>query len=276
MMQWQKALTAATTAGIAASGLESLSLRKRVRDLPVNGLPRELEALTILHVSDVHAGFGPGLGLLRRSVDWARELEPDIVAVTGDLVARRRAARGFAAVAAELVATARHGAYAVLGNHDLGRGRDPFAQGWDAADLGGLELLDGAATELSLNGRRISVAGGSAQRYFREPAYDPATHLDASADLRILLCHFPDVLPRLATGCAQLVLSGHLHGGQICLPWPGGRVGLAHPLSGPLAAVEASNGTVMHVSPGLGTTFVPLRFFAQPEVTLLRLYSQPR
>ncbi len=200
MMRWQKALTAATAAGIAASGAESVTLRKRVRDLPVNGLPRELEALTILHVSDVHAGFGPGLGLLRRCVDWARELEPDLVAVTGDLVARRRAAPGFAAAAAELVATARHGAYAVLGNHDLARGRDPFAQGWDAADLGGLELLDGAATELSLNGRRISLAGASARRYFREPEYDPASHLDVSADLRILLCHFPDVLPRLAPG----------------------------------------------------------------------------
>jgi predicted MPP superfamily phosphohydrolase len=276
MMRWQKAVTAAAATGLAASGAEALTLRKRVRELPIGGLPRELEGLTILHVSDVHAGYGPGLTLLRRCVDWARELEPDLVAVTGDLVARRSAAPGFAAAAAELVASARHGAYAVLGNHDLARGRDPFAQGWDAADLGGLELLDGAATELSLNGRRISIAGGSAARHFREPEYDPSQHLDVSADLRILLFHFPDVLARLGAGYAHLVLAGHLHGGQICLPWPGGRVGLAHPRSGPLAAVEAYNGTTMHVSPGIGTTFVPLRFFAQPEVTLLRLYSQPR
>ena len=87
----------------------------------------------------------------------------------------------------------------------------------------------------------------------------------------MLLCHFPDALPQLASGRVQLVLSGHLHGGQICLPWPGGRVGLAHPRSGPVTALEACNGTVMHVSPGLGTTFVPLRLFARPEVTLLRL-----
>ena len=93
----------------------------------------------------------------------------------------------------------------------------------------------------------------------------------SSADLRILLCHYPDMLPRLRTGWAHLVLAGHLHGGQICVPWPGGRVGLAHPRSGPITALEACNGTVMHVSPGLGTTFVPFRLFAQPEVTLLRL-----
>jgi predicted MPP superfamily phosphohydrolase len=276
MMRWHKAVAAVAAAGITASGAESLTLRRRVRDLPIAGLPRELEGLTILHVSDVHAGYGPGLVLLRRCLEWASELEPDLVAVTGDLVARRKAAPDFSAAAAELVAAARHGAFCVLGNHDLARGRDPFAQGWDPGDLGGLQLLDGAARELSLNGRRISVAGASADRFFRDRAYDPASHLDVEADLRILLCHFPDVLPRLATGWAQLVLAGHLHGGQICAPWPGGRIGLAHPRSGPPAAIEACDGTVMHVSPGIGTTFLPLRFLAQPEVTLLRLYAQAR
>jgi predicted MPP superfamily phosphohydrolase len=271
MMRWQKAVAAASAVGLAASGAESLSLRRRVRNLPLPGLPRELDGLTILHISDVHAGFGPGLSLLRRCAAWARELEPDLVAVTGDLVARRRAAPGFAAAAEELVAAATHGAFAVLGNHDLARGHDPFAQGWDADDLGGMTLLDGAAEELTLHGQRISIAGASAKRLMGAAAYDPATHLDVSADLRILLCHFPDILPRLAPGWANLVLSGHLHGGQICLPWPGGRIGLAHPASGPVSSIEADDGTVMHVSPGLGTTFVPLRLFAQPEVTLLRL-----
>jgi predicted MPP superfamily phosphohydrolase len=273
MMRWHRAVTAAAAAGIAASGVEALTLRKRVRDIALFGMPSKMDGLTILHISDVHAGYGPGLALLRRCAEWARELEPDLIAVTGDLVARRRAAPGFASVAGELVAAARHGAFAVLGNHDLARGRDPFAQGWDAGDLGGLSLLDGAAVELSLSGHRVSIAGASADRMMFDREYDPAEHLDASADLRILLCHFPDALPRLASGWAHLVLAGHLHGGQICMPWPGGRIGLAHPRSGPVSALEACNGTVMHVSPGLGTTFVPLRFLAQPEVTLLRLRS---
>ena len=162
-------------------------------------------------------------------------------------------------------------AVAVLGNHDLAEGRDPFAQGWDAGDLGGVTLLDGAAIELAVGGHRISLAGASAARMMRKTGYDPVSHLDPSADLRVLLCHFPHMLPRLEPGIAHLVLAGHLHGGQICAPWPGGRIGLAHPRSGPISALEASNGTVMHVSPGLGTTFVPLRFLARPEVTLLRL-----
>ncbi len=96
-------------------------------------------------------------------------------------------------------------------------------------------------------------------------------HLDVGADLRILLCHYPSMLPRLRSGWAHLVLAGHLHGGQICLPWPGGRIGLAHPQSKAITSFEACNGTVMHTSPGIGTTFVPLRLLARPEVTLLRL-----
>ena len=62
--------------GLAASGLESITLRKRVRDLPLAGLPGELDGLTILHVSDVHAGYGPGLTLLRRCVEWAPSSSP--------------------------------------------------------------------------------------------------------------------------------------------------------------------------------------------------------
>ena len=271
MMRLKRAVTAAAAVGVAAAGAEALTLRKRVRDVPLLGLPSDLAGLAVMHISDVHAGYGPGLTLLRRCVAWARELEPDIIALTGDLVARRRAAPGFAAAAADLAAAARHGAFASLGNHDLAHGRDPFAQGWDPGDLGGMTLLDGTAAELPVNGRRISIAGASAERLLSRRAYDPSAHLDVSADLRILLCHYPDMLPRLRSGWAHLVLAGHLHGGQICVPWPGGRVGLAHPRSGPITALEACNGTVMHVSPGLGTTFVPFRLFAQPEVTLLRL-----
>jgi uncharacterized protein len=276
MMRLNRAIAATAAMGMAAAGAESLTLRRRVRDVPLSGMPSGLDGLTLLHVSDVHAGYGPGLLHLRRCVEWAEEIQPDLVAVTGDLVARRRAARGFASAAAGLVGAARHGAFAVLGNHDRAHGNDPFAQGWDAGDLGGLALLDGAATGLMVHGHRISVAGASIERTLRDRAYDPSTHLDVDADLRILLCHYPNVLARLRPGWAHLVLAGHLHGGQICVPWPGGRIGLAHPRSGPISALEAADGTVMHSSPGIGTTFVPFRLFAQPEVTLLRLTSQTR
>jgi hypothetical protein len=67
------------------------------------------------------------------------------------------------------------------------------------------------------------------------------------------------------------VLAGHLHGGQICVPWPGGRVGLAHPQARYLGGVYQREGTRMYISPGLGTTFLPFRVLARPEATLLVL-----
>ena len=245
-----------------------------MRDIPLRGLPGELDGLTIMHISDVHAGYGPGLvaaaPLRRMGAPSSSPISSRSPATSSRAAAPSRASPRPPPASSPPRATAPSRCSATtISAH----GHDPFAQGWDAGDLGGLTLLDGAAAECSLNGRRVSIAGASIERTLHERDYDPAAHLDVSADLRILLCHFPDAFPRLRSGWAHLVLAGHLHGGQICIPWPGGRIGLAHPRSGPISALEASNGTVMHVSPGIGTTFVPLRLFAQPEVTLLRLRS---
>ena len=87
--------------------------------------------------------------------------------------------------------------------------------------------------------------------------------------LRILLSHYP----RWANGY-ELVLSGHMHGGQIVVPYPGGKVRLAHLGARLTEGLYRRAGTTLHVSPGLGTTFVPFRFFARPEVTELVLRSE--
>ncbi len=95
------------------------------------------------------------------------------------------------------------------------------------------------------------------------------------AALTILLSHFPSVLDRSAAEGFDLVLAGHMHDGQICLPYPGGKLRLAHPSASYTHGFYGRGGTVMHVSPGLGTTFVPFRFFARPEATELVLRPSP-
>ena len=72
------------------------------------------------------------------------------------------------------------------------------------------------------------------------------------------------------------MLAGHLHAGQIALPSPRGRVMLAHPRARFVAGLYPVAGGVMHVSAGTGTTFVPIRFFARPEVTELVLRAADR
>jgi predicted MPP superfamily phosphohydrolase len=97
---------------------------------------------------------------------------------------------------------------------------------------------------------------------------------DQSADLRILLCHFPGIAGHLA-GSFHLVLAGHYHAGQIVVPYPGGKLRLAHLRARDVDGLHEYGGTTLHVSPGLGTTFVPFRLFARPEVTELVVRSRP-
>jgi predicted MPP superfamily phosphohydrolase len=157
----------------------------------------------------------------------------------------------------------------VLGNHDVAATRDPFSS---PADLTGLEqqgarLLEHEAVTVEAAGRTVQVTGADPRRRrkgLRELA-DPA------ADLRILLVHFPDDVRGLAPGDFHLILAGHLHGGQICLPMPGGKVRLEHLRAAHWEGLFDLPVGALHVSRGLGTSFVPFRFLARPEATRLTL-----
>src|SRR5207247_9373190 len=97
---------------------------------------------------------------------------------------------------------------------------------------------------------------------------------DESPALPSLLCPFPAVLDVLPPGACVLVLSGDLHDGQISLPLGRERkYRFAHPRTRYATGLYERPGGTMHVSPGLGTTFVPFRFFARPEATELVLQT---
>jgi predicted MPP superfamily phosphohydrolase len=93
----------------------------------------------------------------------------------------------------------------------------------------------------------------------------------APSGSRILLCHYPLVFDKLEPGAYHLVLAGHLHDGQITIPYGAGKVRLAHFNWRYTRGLYRRGGSVMHVSAGLGTTFVPFRFGARPEATELVL-----
>ena len=120
---------------------------------------------------------------------------------------------------------------------------------------------------LDVRGKRVWIAGLDPRSRWREP------DLSGEADLRILLSHFPNVIERLPDGAFDLVLAGHMHDGQICLPYPGGKLRLAHLRAPYTRGLYATPGGLLHVSAGLGTTFVPLRVAPRPEATELTLRS---
>jgi predicted MPP superfamily phosphohydrolase len=239
-------------------------VRLRVRELPVPGLPAELDGLRIAHLSDLHLGVpSRGVRAVERAFAWVAERRPDLVCVTGDLLSRPRAEQQLLSLLAQLAHP-----YVVLGNHDHAISRDPFSR---PVELGRLEhgtmLLDGAVT-LEERRKSIEIAGVDPRTWLRKSG---SSFGEPTADLRILLCHFPRVLDTVPAGRWHLILAGHLHAGQIVLPYGFGKVLLAHPGARYPEGVFERNGTVMHVSPGLGTTFLPFRFFARPEATELVL-----
>jgi predicted MPP superfamily phosphohydrolase len=195
-----------------------------------------------------------------RAVDWVAERRPDLICLTGDLLSRPRGERRLN----ELLERLPSDPYVVLGNHDFAISRDPFSAPVRSAELGRGELL----FDRSVRVDGVELGG-----------VDPRTWLakrgsgfgDSDAPLRILLCHFPNALDTVPAGRWHLILAGHLHAGQIVIPYGFGKLLLAHVSAKYPNGVFRRGTTAMHVSPGLGTTFVPFRFFARPEATELVL-----
>ncbi len=257
---------AAAAAGLAWGHFEAGWVRLAELDCPLPRLPDELAGLRVAHLSDFHLGMpSRGAHAVERAIEWVIERRPDLTLVSGDLLSRQSGE----ARLRELIGVIPN-CFAVLGNHDFGRSRDPFADSRPVFDLGDVPLLLDEGRTVELRGRRVQIVGVDPRSYRRGLAR-PWRHVDETAELRILLCHFPNVLDRLPTGAFDLVLAGHLHAGQITLPIPGRRIPLAHPRWHYFHGLYERNGTAMHVSAGLGTTFVPFRFLARPEATELRL-----
>jgi len=264
------ALGAAALVGLGYAWFEAGWLRTRVREVPIAGLPEALDGLRIAHLSDFHLGapLSRGVGASRRAAEWAAARRPELVCITGDLVSHPRGESQLR----ELL-TVLDRPYVVLGNHDVALTRDPFSRAAELKDLREAVLLRDEAVEVELRGTVIQIAGVDPAS-FRLHAEQPARLADPRAGLRILLCHFPDVTRTLPDGAYHLVLAGHLHAGQITIPLPGGRLALAHPRAPELTGLHLAPATAMHVSPGTGTSLLPLRFFARPEATELVLRTR--
>jgi predicted MPP superfamily phosphohydrolase len=264
---WLFALVFASVLVTSVYGwLEAGWLRKRVREVHVEGLPETLDGVRIGHLSDLHLGAPGSLGNRAgvRAARWLASRRPDLVCVTGDLVSHPRGNSRL-----DAVMTALDRPLVVLGNHDVAMTRDPFSRAADGLPFREATVLRDELVTIRVRGESIAVAGVDPASYLRREARPQ--DLGAEDGFRLLLCHYPGIVDRVPAGSFDLILAGHLHAGQICVALPGRRITLAHPHARFVSGLYETPAGVMHVSPGTGTTFVPFRFFARPEVTELVL-----
>ncbi|MEC5397219.1 metallophosphoesterase [Uliginosibacterium sp. H1] len=240
-------------------------------DVPLAGLPVALQGFRIAQISDIHVGPTIKGDYLARIVDRVNRLQPDLVAVTGDLVD--------GSVAELSVHTAhlgrlqaRHGSYFVTGNHEYYAG----AESW-VAELRrlGLHVLMNEHVVLSHDGAQLVVAGVTdygAHHFDPAQRSDPlrAAHGAPAGAPRVLLAHQPRSAPAAEQAGFDLQLSGHTHGGQF---WPWNHfVPLQQPFTAGLHRLQR---LWVYVSRGTGYWGPPKRFGAPSEITCLRLVSAP-
>ncbi len=266
--------SASVVVGLAllATGLGFANARRRARivrvRIPLADLPRDLHGFTIAQVSDVHVGRTIKRRYVEAIVRAVNELQPDLIAVTGDLVdGTVQDLAGHTAPLADL--KARHGTFFVTGNHEYYSGERPWIAELERL---GFRVLMNEHVVLTHRGVRIVVAGVTD---FSAHHFDPAQRSDpqaaiagapADAGARVLLAHQPRTAPAAARAGFDLQLSGHTHGGQFW-PWMF-FVRLQQPFT---AGLHRLGRMWIYISRGTGYWGPPKRFGAPSEITLLEL-----
>jgi uncharacterized protein len=245
-------------------------------ELPVVGLPRELDGYRIAQLTDVHLTGHISPAMTAWAVDQANDWSPDMIALTGDIIDRAECIDWLGEALGQ--AAAKDGCYFLLGNHDT-RVPDPHAiraamtaLGW--YDIGG-KCIDAklrAAHGSTAAGEVLVQILGNERPWFGAPSAEEIKR--SAARFRLLLSHSPDQLSWARRHGIQLMLAGHTHGGQ-------GRLPLAGPMLSPSwhGSRYASGDfykppTTMHVSRGLSGVHL-LRINCRPELSLLTLRCSP-
>jgi uncharacterized protein len=278
-LKWTTAAGLVAAAGYAGHGIAEAYRRPVIDefDLFFPELAGLARPLTFIQITDFHFGMFFDSPELERMVKLVNALEGDAVFITGDVFHSPLTPVEHATPILKKLKPRRLGNFAVLGNHDFYTGE------WLAAKSlkeSGLSLLRNqwisfreGNTDIHLGGiddPMVNWAWGS-----RFPGFQGfMDKAPRSAGLRILLSHRPSVLPFASQAGIDFVLSGHIHGGQIILPYPGRDRGVSIArLAGPFTHGWYRMGkSQMYLNRGIGLTFVPWRINCPPEIAVFHLH----
>jgi predicted MPP superfamily phosphohydrolase len=230
-------------------------------------LPVGLDGFTLLQLSDLHLDLDLAIGAAIRA--RLAGVEYDLAVLTGDFRNTTDADHGPSVEQTLCILGAfKKPVYAILGNHD-------FIEIVPPLERAGLRFLLNEAIEIQHNGASFHLGGVDDAHFYK--THDLASVRDAiPADaFSVLLCHSPETYREAAGHGFDLMLSGHTHGGQICLPGGHALVKVCDVPRRLLAGAWEHHGMLGYTSVGTGSCGVPLRYFCPPEITLHRFERRP-
>jgi len=245
--------------------IERRFVRIRRMDVAIAGLAPEFDGYRIAQLSDLHVGsFDPKA----RALQWvalSNSLDPDLVAVTGDLVT---SGRGFYTDVAEALGAlrAKDGVFVSMGNHDQSN-NDELTQ---LVAARGPTVLRNSSQLIQRGAARLNVAGIDG-RVMGAPEVTRTIEQCTPGAPVVLLAHYPWTFNAAAAAGADLILTGHTHGGQLGIPFFSQRWNLARLTGQRSRGLVYSGKTAMYVNAGLGTTGPPMRLAVPPEIALITL-----
>jgi predicted MPP superfamily phosphohydrolase len=235
-------------------------VRVKHNEISLPGLPPLFDGFTILHLSDLHVDQSEAAML--HLIGLTHELRYDLCVWTGDFRGKT-----FGPFEAALNGTARvrdhigGPAYGVLGNHDTIR----MVPGLEAM---GIRMLLNECETITRGDQRIWLAGIDDAHFFRVDNIEKAAVGIPAGEFSILLSHTPEVYRQAAHAGFNLLLGGHTHGGQLCLP---GSIPITLDAMLPRrmgAGAWRHHTMVGYTSVGAGTSLIPVRLNCPPEITL--------
>jgi predicted MPP superfamily phosphohydrolase len=258
----------APMAGLVYGRVEATHVEVTRHTIAVPRLPAPFVGKTVALLTDPHHGPYNSLSFIQSIVEQANALKPDLIALGGDFIQGPRREYVAPGLAAFGTLRAPLGVFAVPGNHDhlhnsIGAVRRAFR------DNGIIDATN-AGYWIEVDGSRLRL-GGVDDLWHGEQRLNAALGDATVDDACLLLSHNPDYAETLTDPRVGLVLSGHVHGGQIVIPGLGyhgipSRYGLKY-----LQGLVQAPHTQVFVSRGLGTVGLPLRFRCPPEINLLTL-----
>lgn len=267
---------------IYGSFIEPRLIRLNKKIIHISALPK----IRIAVVADIHVGPYKRTGYVQRIVKKVMSLHADIIVLPGDFIFDHHSDVSYLKPLKELNAPL--GVYAILGNHDAGlhltggllkegtpyRTQDRTDDVVEILKSAGITMLRNTSVTHEIDGVRFSLAGVDDIWMESSDARSTLEAIHGKTPV-ILLAHNPDIILQEEHALADLIISGHTHGGQVRMPFVGPVFGLPDKIGKAFdqGIFTLKNGTVLAITHGIGETMGRMRLFCPPEILMLQ--NQP-